>query len=56
MLGLFQLVLNRLAINRSQMMFATAIDIEQIDEVLPTLIESFDVCGNLLAGGELLIV
>ena len=43
MLGLLQLILDSLAIRRSQMMFAAAIDIEQIDEVLPTLVEGLNI-------------
>src|SRR6266536_789958 len=56
MFGLLQLVLHGLAVDGSQMMFASTINVQQIDEVLPTLIERLQIVGNLFAGRELLIV
>ena len=37
-------------------MFAPAVDVKQIDEVFPTLIETLQVCGNVFAGGELSVI
>src|SRR2546423_1694797 len=37
-------------------MFAPAINVQQIDEILPALIESLQVVRNFFAGGELAIV
>src|SRR6266699_669863 len=56
MFGLLQLVLHGLAVDGSQMMFASTINVQQIDEVLPTRIERLQIVGNLFAGRELLIV
>src|SRR5262245_15094812 len=56
MFSLLQLVLDGLAIGRSQVVLAAAINIKQVDKIFPTLIQGKQVGGNLLAGGELLIV
>ena len=55
-LGLDQLVLNGLTVNGSEVMFASAVDIEQIDEVLPALIQALDVVGSLFGAREFLVV
>src|SRR5687768_10950421 len=37
-------------------MFPPAINVEQIDEVFPTLVQTLDVVRNLFSAGELLVV
>src|SRR2546421_7954307 len=55
-LCLLELILNGLAIGRSQVMFSPAVNIQQIYKIFPTLIEGLQVHRNFLAGGELLVV
>src|SRR5687768_6293201 len=55
-LGLFQLVLNGLTIDRAKVMLPAAINVEQVNEIFPALIERFQVGRNLFAVGELAVV
>ena len=50
------MILNCLAIGRTQMMFSATIDIEEIYKIFPSLIETLNVVRNLFAAGELPVV
>ena len=41
--GLRKLIVDRLAIDRFQMLLAAAINVEQIDEIFPTLVERCEI-------------
>src|SRR5215475_15641930 len=56
MLSLLQLILDGLAVNRSEVMFAPAIDVQEIHEIFPTLIECLQIRRNVFAGSELPII
>src|SRR4051794_38466422 len=48
--------MNGLAIDRFKMLFAAAIDIEQVDEIFPTLLESVKVRRQRSSSSKLFIV
>ena len=54
--SLRQLVLHRLPVDRTKVMFASPVNVEQIDKIFPTLIQALQVVGNLFGTGKLLVV
>ena len=55
-LSLHELILYRLTVNRSKVMFAPPVDIEQVNKVFPTLIQTFQVMRDLFRTSEFLVV
>src|SRR4030095_904191 len=55
-LSLLQLLLHCLPVDRSRVMLATAAHVEQVDKILPALIQALNVVRDFFGAGKLLIV